>query len=810
MRFFHLTFLLAALVISTGCQTTHPDSANSPLAANDSLQRKTIPDIAVDGDWLIFFHCDGMDYLLQTRSRTTPDSFHLSLSGNPEPMKMALNGRARPVSKRFPTELHGAYDDKANSFIVSDGSGINKTIMRGVFESSERFAAKIESRYWINCSLVIGVRKKHREELEALRAKADSNFSGILKNRQLDGLLRQFDFSRKNPGCSKDETKWMSKINLLAKDLPGRTSNRLTPAAVMFEDENFEPFFDKPLRKISQKQGMEIAHRLQRTSGCGQISRDRFSQQIFNNVIQILQNAPPLTRNYVMTGNAAGEVIENWLNGNASRLASMVQAYSETPEKGLKQINALEKTAEYMSGLVWSDENPDYQNELTASKKTLEKKIFFNALDRQYRATGNTFYELNRLSGFPLTHSRQYKLLSSAEKEQVQTGIREKVNGGAMDAATAFATENKTLAGYEALGGWETQFRSFSNLLTPENRSAVDQLVNRQREEAASRLLADFRREFNQPYPTSLEALSAKVAFEKRMREISPELRNQSAFRQFEAERASLRRTDLSNAAAEVRQKMKTCGRETELASVRSTYLLPADEQTDAGISILNALETRLKTVAPFTGYPGAVYLNALYCNDWETVKKEDRAFAGPLARMMQPMHNSGIYDLMALLSGGTMNSRNLKGYMQRKIENASMSTSMAGFFIIALEHISPQCLGPNPIEIERTKTWDEVLYNGLGTELSRTSHSRTYHYTIASRHYRAFYQLGEPANVEVLDFTNGLLGLFGMKKDGVRLSMAKLSDNMRGLKMAMNNFPCGGEVMTRLEKALIKTALEQ
>lgn len=48
------------------------------------------------------------------------------------------------------------------------------------------------------------------------------------------------------------------------------------------------------------------------------------------------------------------------------------------------------------------------------------------------------------------------------------------------------------------------------------------------------------------------------------------------------------------------------------------------------------------------------------------------------------------------------------------------------------------------------------------------------------------------------------------MKKDGIRMSMDKFSANMRGLKMAMNDFPCDGEVMTRLEKALIKTALKR
>ncbi|BBO83563.1 hypothetical protein DSCO28_41290 [Desulfosarcina ovata subsp. sediminis] len=276
----------------------------------------------------------------------------------------------------------------------------------------------------------------------------------------------------------------------------------------------------------------------------------------------------------------------------------------------------------------------------------------------------------------------------------------------------------------------------------------------------------------------------------------------------------------------ELKKEIVELKQKSEIQNIASDLSLPMDSQrsgafkdiTAAKTKQIAALETKRYTASapvapgpePFKpGHPGAVYLNALYHQDWKTIAREDRAFAIPLCKMMQPMHNSGIYDMMALLSGGKAQGSDIKRYMQTKMEKASMSTSMAGFFILALEHISPTCLGENPVHIERTEKWDNVVYNGLGAELYRTHHSQTYHYTVARRHRNAFYRLGDPASAESLDFINGMLGQFGVKQGGIRASMSKLSANLHGLRKAMQDLPCDGKVIKRIENALMKKALE-
>jgi len=253
-----------------------------------------------------------------------------------------------------------------------------------------------------------------------------------------------------------------------------------------------------------------------------------------------------------------------------------------------------------------------------------------------------------------------------------------------------------------------------------------------------------------------------------------------------------------------------------------TNLILPEERSRSRALQQLGRVQAKRKAIlkqqafaarvgdGPFKAeHPGAVYLNALYRNDWKTIREEDRSFALPIARMMQPMNDSGIYELMAMFSGGQVQGKQLKNYMQRKMETASMATSLAGFYVLSLASLAPQCLGENPIQIERIKEWDEVLVNGYGVELSRIPHSETTYYTIARRHRYIFDRVKDPANAESLKFVNSLLGQFGVRKGGVRTSLSTLSENLRGLRMAMQHYPCNGEVMQQIEAALLKKAAE-
>lgn len=288
--------------------------------------------------------------------------------------------------------------------------------------------------------------------------------------------------------------------------------------------------------------------------------------------------------------------------------------------------------------------------------------------------------------------------------------------------------------------------------------------------------------------------------------------------RQFLARREKL----FQKISRDLKKELATIKNAPEARTFANELSLPLDNQGSSTWQDISVLKTKQIAAlehksfvdrvgsGPFKpDHPGAVYLNALYRNDWKTIAEEDRTFTLPLIQMLQPMHKSGMYDFLTLFSQGALKGKDLKQYMEKKMENATMCNHMAGFFVIALEHISPKCLGPNIVEIERTETWDQIFQNGYGMELYRISHSRTYHYTIAQRHYPVFKKIGEPSSAEGIDLINEVFGQFGMQKAGLRESMDTISANLRGLRMAMQKYPCDGEVMKRIEAALIKKATE-
>jgi hypothetical protein len=200
----------------------------------------------------------------------------------------------------------------------------------------------------------------------------------------------------------------------------------------------------------------------------------------------------------------------------------------------------------------------------------------------------------------------------------------------------------------------------------------------------------------------------------------------------------------------------------------------------------------------------GALYINALSRGDFKIIAEEDKKFAASMVKMTEPLLNSGVIELMSLFSGSHSNPEALKNEMRERIKSISMSSAMTGLFIVAYEHLAPKCLGPNPVEFERTVVWEEVSRNILGQEFYRNTFSKTYHYTIAQRHADLFKQLGQGTSSGSLDAMGSIYGALGMIPQDVQKSIFTLSDNLRGVTQIMQRYECDSMQMRTLEKALV------
>ena len=245
-------------------------------------------------------------------------------------------------------------------------------------------------------------------------------------------------------------------------------------------------------------------------------------------------------------------------------------------------------------------------------------------------------------------------------------------------------------------------------------------------------------------------------------------------------------------------------------------YIKPDKQHSKAWQQITEAKKRKQKAIEQFAYIArvgdgplsaeddGAVYVNALYRGDFKIIKEEDKKFASSMVKMSEPLLNSGVFELMSVFAGNQNSANALKQAMRERIKSISMSSAMTGLFIVAYEHLASNCLGPNPVDFERTVVWEEVSQNILGQEFYRNTFSKTYHYTIARRHADLFTQLGQGTSAGSLEALGSIYGAFGLISQDIQQSILTLSGNLRGVTDVMQHYECDSEEMQTLEKSLL------
>ncbi len=110
-----------------------------------------------------------------------------------------------------------------------------------------------------------------------------------------------------------------------------------------------------------------------------------------------------------------------------------------------------------------------------------------------------------------------------------------------------------------------------------------------------------------------------------------------------------------------------------------------------------------------------------------------------------------------------------------------------------------------NRVRFTQTTTWTTVVRNGFGAELYRyPSGSSTSEFIVNQRHADAFRRVGATSSSgpEVIDLTTSLFGVFLPPE--LTDTMRVVSENLRGLRVAMTQYECDSDVITRIERALI------
>lgn len=199
--------------------------------------------------------------------------------------------------------------------------------------------------------------------------------------------------------------------------------------------------------------------------------------------------------------------------------------------------------------------------------------------------------------------------------------------------------------------------------------------------------------------------------------------------------------------------------------------------------------------------HQGAVYLNAIYRNDGAMIREENARYASPFRTLMNPIHESGVYEIFSMFSGGMFTADDIQAYIDSDLAKINIADTLAGFFIVSYEHAYPNCMA-GAVPMERTVHWDTVTTDGWGNELWRDRDTHVYHYNVHRRHVTIFKRVGVGKSPEEAEMVTSLFGNF--LPTNLKTAQRSLSDTLRGLRMAMQEMSCDDPDLLQLEQNLL------
>lgn len=239
-----------------------------------------------------------------------------------------------------------------------------------------------------------------------------------------------------------------------------------------------------------------------------------------------------------------------------------------------------------------------------------------------------------------------------------------------------------------------------------------------------------------------------------------------------------------------------------QLKEQRRREAMLREQQEQAAAQDRMALVEQHADSGPFRS-TGASYLNALYLNDINALTAYDKMYADSYTQMMGLYKGSGL-DALVQLFGGQVSSNKLEQVLHDGFANLSMVTSVAGAYVLYYEHAYPDCMDRNPLVYTRTREYEWVKRNNMGTVLSHSpGWTDTDKFKINRRFKYVWDHMGaiEKADIALYDMFLGKSGAI------------RLIDAMNSTTGAMQRHACDSAEMRQLETnmlAYFRSAMER
>lgn len=741
----------------------------------------------IAGQWDGVFQCDGYTTSFAVRLQLPAGD---TVSGSIERQILGPNLKAHRQPYEKTLAINGQYDAQTGAIAFGTGTGRQQElVIRGIVSpNGDRMTGTAQWALGRGCSPVVMGR----------------NFGGEVKN-----ILSRANTKAYRPkvdpraSCEARVENWVSQP-LSYEQYTYQMRNAGDYAALaLFEDSRFKPFFGKSFSKMSSRDLIGLENQVARACWA-KVDSIGGDAKTANSVLSILR----LQRGGTVSAQIypyAAAIARSWQE----------QAVASSGTNSPQQLQRLTQIAQLFTQVLWPEGGFNFTVQVANRKSAVGADRMVAALATLLQNDAPGFEQLESVAlfeqRFVVGHSsamesptrvtrrsrqevdarRQAQQAARAEQsaefvvsaeaaDAARQDIRTYANEHAVRAAQSYAEQQQTPEQVQVnlLPVGQRTNQNLQTYLTTDTARQVNRIFVAQRDRQA----AQFAALEMQAYPSrkaqaanGLAGLATLNAYFRQLQGRYGALLTLSAFDKLRTLTAKDRLSRLQEAQPQLLAQLHASNTVAGMETLLANAVLDEDQQSAAFALVRQAFAARQRELAPFTDYPGAAYLNAIYAGDMRTVETIDNEYQERFKQAMREMGGGGVFN----------------GLYELAIDQIRLVEPATAVYLLNYQKNSARCLRADAASFTVTTTVPTVTTtNLLGVEMARSEG-----YTINSsfkvnKEFEATFR--KVGTMKPNDFLGSMVDQF--------LGNGGITAVNQGVRKMMRDHACDSDVIERME----------
>ncbi|MEQ8206195.1 MAG: hypothetical protein RIA65_08485, partial [Woeseia sp.] len=694
----------------------------------------------------------------------------------------------QPYEKSLP--INGQHDAQTGAIAFGTGRGRQQEIViQGIVSpNGERMTGTAQWALGRGCSPVV----------------MGKNFSGEVKN-----ILSRANTKAYRPkvdpraSCEAKVENWVSQP-LGYEQYTYQMRNAGGYAALaLFEDSRFKPFFGKSFSKMSSRDLISLENQIARACWA-KVDAIGGDAKTANSVLSILR----LQRGGTVSAQIfpyAAAIARSW----------QAQAVASTGTNNPQQLQRLTQIAQLFTQVLWPEGGFNFTAQVANRKSAVGADRMVAALATLLQNDAPGFEQLESVAlfeqRFVVGHSsamesptrvtrrsrqemdarRQAQQAARAEQsaefvvsaeaaDAARQDIRDYANEHALRAAQSYAEKQQSPEQVQVnlLPVGQRANPHLQTYLTADTARQVDRIFAGQRDHQAAQFAAQEMR----AYPArkaqannGLAGLATLNAYFRQLQDRYGTLLSLSAFEQLRNMTARDRQSFLQQAQPQLLAQLQGSNTVADMEKLLTNAVLDEDQQSTAFAPVRQAFAARQRELAPFTGFPGAAYLNAIYAGDMRAIDTIDNEYQERFKQAMREMGGGGVFN----------------GLYELAIDQIRLIEPATAVYLLNYQKNYARCLRADAASFTVTTTVPTVTTtNLLGVEMARSEgYTINSNFKVNKEFEATFRKVG---TMKPNDFLGSMVDQF--------LGNGGITAVNQGVRKMMRDYACDSGVIERME----------